>query len=47
MSTRRSIHNTSLTDGEIVEQSDLGSITRVTADTFPILKGLSLTSSRP
>ncbi|MDF3307111.1 cupin domain-containing protein [Rhodococcus sp. T2V] len=42
MSTRRSIHNTSLTDGEIVEQSDLGSITRVTADTFPILKGLSL-----
>jgi oxalate decarboxylase len=42
MSTRRSIHNTSLTDGEIVEQSDMGSITRVTADTFPILKRLSI-----
>ncbi|MEN0139157.1 MAG: cupin domain-containing protein, partial [Rhodococcus sp. (in: high G+C Gram-positive bacteria)] len=42
MSSRRSIHSTSLTDGEIVEQSDLGSITRVTADTFPILQGLSV-----
>jgi len=30
-----------LTDGAIVEQSDLGSITRVTADTFPILRGMS------
>ena len=39
--TISSPHATSLTDGVIVEQSDLGSITRVTADTFPILKGMS------
>jgi oxalate decarboxylase len=42
MSTRRSSHSTSLAGGEIVEQSDLGSITRITADTFPILKGMSI-----
>jgi oxalate decarboxylase len=30
-------HATSLTEGEIVEQNDLGSITKVTADSFPIL----------
>jgi oxalate decarboxylase len=41
MTTTYSRHAASLTDGEIVEQCDLGSITRVTADTFPILKGLS------
>ena len=29
-------------DGEVVEQNDFGSITRVTADTFPILSGLSI-----
>ncbi len=42
MSSRRSTHSTSLSEGEVVEQSDLGSITRVTADTFPILNGLSI-----
>ena len=35
-------HATSLTNGEIVEENDLGSIRRVTADTFPILSGLSI-----
>lgn len=35
-------HAVSLIGGEIVEESDLGSITRVTADTFPILKGMSI-----
>ena len=35
-------HSTSLIDGEIVEESDLGSIRRVTADSFPILKGMSI-----
>ncbi len=35
-------HATSLTNGEIVTQSELGSITRVTADHFPILRGLSI-----
>jgi oxalate decarboxylase len=35
-------HAISLTDGEIVEQNELGSITRVTADTFPILSGMSI-----
>jgi oxalate decarboxylase len=44
MTTTYSRHAASLTDGEVVEQSDLGSITRITADTFPILKGLSGTS---
>jgi oxalate decarboxylase len=35
-------HATSLTNGEIVEESDLGSIRRVTADSLPILRGLSI-----
>jgi len=38
----RSSHTTSLHDGEIVEESDLGSMRRVTADNLPILKGLSI-----
>jgi oxalate decarboxylase len=42
MTTTSSRHATSLLNGDIVEQSDLGSITRVTADTFPILNGLSI-----
>jgi uncharacterized RmlC-like cupin family protein len=32
----------SLANGEIVEENDLGSIRRVTADTLPILSGISL-----
>src|ERR1700733_9387071 len=35
-------HGASLTEGEIVEESDLGSIRRLTADVFPILQGLSI-----
>src|ERR1700730_16069875 len=35
-------HVASLTEGEIVEESDLGSIRRLTADVFPILNGLSI-----
>ncbi|EUA12733.1 cupin domain protein [Mycobacterium kansasii 732] len=42
MLTQTSAHVASLIDGEIVEESDLGSIQRLTADTFPILKGLSI-----
>jgi oxalate decarboxylase len=42
MTTTYSRHTTSLTSGESVEESELGSITRVTADTFPILNGLSI-----
>ena len=42
MTVSLSQHATSLNDGEIVEQSDLGSITRVTADTLPILSGMSI-----
>ena len=42
MARTASVHATSLTDGEIVEQSDLGTITRVTADSFPILSGISI-----
>jgi len=38
----RSVHTASLLDGEIVEESDLGSMRRVTADNLPILKGLSI-----
>ena len=34
MLTRTSTHVTSLTDGEIVGESDLGSIRRLRADTF-------------
>jgi oxalate decarboxylase len=41
-STTRSVHSISLLDGEIVEESELGSMRRVTADNFPILKGLSI-----
>ena len=35
-------HATSLTKGEIVEENDLGSIRRVTADSLPILSGMSI-----
>ena len=35
-------HATSLTNGEIVEENDLGSIRRVTADSLPILSGMSI-----
>jgi oxalate decarboxylase len=42
MLAQKSTHAASLTDGEIVEESDLGSIRRLTADAFPILKGLSI-----
>jgi oxalate decarboxylase len=41
-STTRSTHTLSLLDGEIVEESDLGSMRRVTADNLPILKNLSI-----
>jgi oxalate decarboxylase len=41
-SITRSTHTMSLLDGEIVEESDLGSMRRVTADNLPILKGLSM-----
>ena len=42
MSAMTSRHATSLINGEIVEESDLGSIRRVIADHFPILSGLSI-----
>ncbi|MDT5054230.1 MAG: oxalate decarboxylase [Mycobacterium sp.] len=42
MTATPSRHATSLTDGEIVEENDLGSIRRVTADSFPILSGMSI-----
>src|SRR6478609_1957251 len=35
-------HATSLSNGELVEENDLGSIRRVTADSFPILSGMSI-----
>src|SRR5258707_3543942 len=35
-------HATCLTNGEIVEENDLGSIRRVTADSLPILSGMSI-----
>lgn len=38
----RSAHAASLIDGEIVEENDLGSIRRVSADNFPILNGMSI-----
>jgi oxalate decarboxylase len=41
-STTRSVHTLSLLDGEIVEESDLGSMRRVTADDLPILNRLSI-----
>jgi oxalate decarboxylase len=42
MLTQTSTHVASLTEGEIVVESDLGSIRRVTIDNLPILKGLSI-----
>src|SRR5215217_5665815 len=42
MTTKPSRHATSLTNGEIVEENDLGSIRRVTAESFPILSGISI-----
>src|ERR1700730_14186670 len=42
MLTQTSKHVPSLTDGEIVDESDLGSIRRLTASNFPILTGLSI-----
>ncbi|WP_319452687.1 MULTISPECIES: cupin domain-containing protein [unclassified Mycobacterium] len=42
MTTSHSRHVTSLTEGRVVEESDLGSIRRVTADDFPILAGMSI-----
>ena len=41
-SVTRSNHTLSLLDGEIVEESELGSMRRVTADNLPILKNLSI-----
>lgn len=38
----RSPHSISLLEGETVEDNDFGSLRRVTADNFPILRGLSL-----
>jgi oxalate decarboxylase len=42
LSVERSTHSASLLNGEIVEESDLGVIQRLTADNFPILNGLSI-----
>jgi oxalate decarboxylase len=39
MTTR---HVTSLTGGAVIEESDLGTITRITADEFPIPSGMSI-----
>jgi oxalate decarboxylase len=41
-SITRSSHTLSLLDGEVVEESELGSMRRVTADNLPMLKGLSI-----
>lgn len=41
-SLSRSSHTASLRDGEIVEESELGSMRRVTADNLPILNGMSI-----
>ena len=41
-SVRRSSHTMSLHHGEIVEESELGSMRRVTADNLPILARLSI-----
>src|SRR4029079_10101675 len=35
-------HATSLSNGELVEENDLGAIRRVTADSLPILSGMSI-----
>ena len=42
MSPRKSRHVSSLTAGEMLFQSDAGSLTALTADRFPILEGLSV-----
>jgi oxalate decarboxylase len=42
MTSAHSPHAASLINGDVVEESELGSITRVTADSFPILRGLSI-----
>lgn len=42
MLTKANTHVASLTDSETVEESELGSIHRLTADNFPILTGLSI-----
>src|SRR6476469_2990675 len=41
-SVTRSVHSTSLLDGEIVEENDFGSMRRITADNLPILNRLSI-----
>jgi len=41
-SIARSSHTVSLLNGEVVEESELGSMRRVTADALPILKNLSI-----
>ena len=40
--SRPETHRISLLDSDDVERSELGSIHRVTADSFPILKNLSI-----
>ncbi|MBJ8341984.1 cupin domain-containing protein [Antrihabitans sp. YC3-6] len=42
MSRGQRAHSTTLSGGEVVVESDLGSITRVTADSLPILRGMSI-----
>lgn len=41
-SLTRSVHTASLIDGEIVEENELGSMRRITADNLPILNRLSI-----
>ncbi|MGV9801927.1 cupin domain-containing protein, partial [Mycobacterium sp. NPDC003449] len=41
-SLTRSTHTVSLLDGEIVEENDFGSIRRLSADNFPILRRMSI-----
>ncbi|MGE2720452.1 cupin domain-containing protein [Mycolicibacterium celeriflavum] len=41
-SLTRSVHTASLIDGEVVEENELGSMRRITADNLPILKRLSI-----
>lgn len=41
-SLTHSVHTASLIDGEVVEENDLGSMRRITADNLPILKRLSI-----
>ncbi|MFD6199191.1 cupin domain-containing protein [Mycobacteriaceae bacterium NPDC060252] len=41
-SDRTTHHAVSLLEGDIVEENDQGSIRRITADNFPILRGMSL-----